>query len=424
MPRQTPFPYRFEQDQLWNYRSLKAPFDFEVLHPEAQVQDQIDRIKNEHAPYFILNQDIARQQKRLFSQLLDEQVKVGRHDTQYSELVNNPGAYEAFGQALLNKLYALGITNPEEEVFKDNPGYIYVVSGANERRAPVRELLTLRSAQKFLTDTLPYSTLREPELMLPLLEKSLAPNLLYSDSLSLAGKRRKLAEIRSTGITVRKGEVLVQRNELIFKDIYQKLVSLRSHYDLPGSQQTISGYFILALLTFGAFFYWLLLLQTTNRLTRESLLVLPILVLIHLLLVNFGSQIGPAVPLLLPIPVLPLLLRRSHDLPTGLMCWGVLMVLTTVSLDWDAAWLLLQIAGLLGALWLLLPAASWTARLLAVFSTAALQTLVCVGLSLAGRLPDSLSTADVALFLGVSALASLAVFPASQVLENVLKGRP
>ena len=24
MPRQTPFPYRFEQDQLWNYRSLKA----------------------------------------------------------------------------------------------------------------------------------------------------------------------------------------------------------------------------------------------------------------------------------------------------------------------------------------------------------------------------------------------------------------
>ncbi|MCY7328017.1 MAG: hypothetical protein LH618_05685, partial [Saprospiraceae bacterium] len=186
MPRQSAFPYSFQVGQPWNYRALKAPFDFEVLYPEEQVRPAVEQVNADHGPYFLLNTDVARQQKRQFARLLDDQVSIGRHDAQYDELRANAGIYLNFGQQMLDLLYTQGIVDPNEEAFQATPGFIFVVVGNTERRVPVRSLRTVASAMNFLTDTLPYAPLRQPELVLPMLEKVLIPNLRFSDSLTAA----------------------------------------------------------------------------------------------------------------------------------------------------------------------------------------------------------------------------------------------
>ena len=58
MPREEAFPYRFQQGQPWSYRSLHAPFDFEVMYPEEQVRNELARVNAEHAPYFRLDPEV------------------------------------------------------------------------------------------------------------------------------------------------------------------------------------------------------------------------------------------------------------------------------------------------------------------------------------------------------------------------------
>ncbi len=80
MPQQSPFPFRFEKGYPWNYPTLKAPFDFEVLYPEDQVREQLDRVDAEHAPYYVVRPEVARQQKRFLAEQINEQVKISRND--------------------------------------------------------------------------------------------------------------------------------------------------------------------------------------------------------------------------------------------------------------------------------------------------------------------------------------------------------
>lgn len=421
MPQQSPFPYRFEKGRPWNYPALKAPFDFEVLHPEELIRDELARMETEHAPYFLVHPEIARQQKRKLETLVNDQVRISRNNTQYEDLIRNPTAYLGFGRQLLDQIYNRGIGSPElDELLQNDPAAsLYLVDGQNERRVPAASLFTLHSAQNFLTDSLPYSPLRQPELLLNLLEKTLIANVLYNDSITGAGKRRRIAAVISTGITVRKGEVIVRKNNLITEDIYRKLDSLRRRYDAPKGFGVAAGYALLAFFMFGCFFYWLQREYPLIWNQREVALLPPVLILGLLALVSFTSWLGFAVALLIPVWGLPVFLDRKYAPDISWLVWLMAIVLSSVSLEWSAGWLAIQTAGAAGVY--LLPqfrSNSWAARGGGAAITAIFQVIVWLACILAGKMPNALQTIDVVLFLLAANGLLLLIFPLSRVFEK------
>lgn len=421
MPQQSPFPYRFEKGHPWSYPTLKAPFDFEVLHPEAQVRDELARVEAEHAPYFLIHPETVRQQKRKLETLVNDQIRISRNDTQYEDLVRNPAAYLGFGRQLLDQIYNRGIGDPElDELLQTDPAAnLYLVEGKNEKRVPAASLFTLRSAQNFLTDSLPYSPLRQPELLLSLLEKTLTPNVLYSDSITNEGKRRKTAAVISTGITVRKGEVIVRKNELITEEIYRKLDSLSHRYDVPKGFGVAAGYALLALFLFSCFFYWLKQEHPAVWQQRETALLLPVLILGLLALASFTSWLGFAVALLIPLWGLPVFLDRKYEPRISWLVWFIAIILSALSLEWGAGWLVIQTAGAAGVY--LLPqfrSASWPKRVVGAAITATFQVIAWLACILAGKMPNALQTIDVVLFLLAANGLLLLLFPLSRVLEK------
>ncbi len=422
MPQQSPFPYHFDKGQPWNYPDLKAPFDFEVLFPEDQVREQLDAINTQHAPYFAVHPEIARQQKQRFAELIKEQTRISRNDTQFEDLVRNSANYQNYGQQMLSILYDKGIGGPELSALRrDDPNAaIYLVSGANEQRVPVSGLFTRESAIDFLTDTLPYSPLRQPEMLLPILEKTLAPNVLYSDSLTAAGKRRKIAAVVSTGITVRKNEVIVKKGELVTDEVFRKLDSLSGRYEAPKGWQVVAGYFLLAFSAFLMFFLWLKKDHAALWENREALLLAPVLVLFLLLLLSLSSWIGPEVTLLVPLWGVPRLLGRALGEDLGWVSWSLLMVLSTVSMDWSAGWLSIQMAGLAGVQFFQSAAANWTVRAGRTLFVVLLQSVIWQACILAGKLPAGLQITDVVLFLLVANALFLLVLPLSRALEQAV----
>lgn len=411
LPRQAPFPYRYETGQPWNYRDLKAPFDFEVLYPEEQVRDELARVNAEHGPYFLQNNELARRQKRRLAELVEAQARISQHDPQFADLAANPGTYASFGQELLDKIYAVGVVSPESEGFRfDDPNLaVYLWADNVERRVPLGSLLTVDKARDFLTDSLPFSPLRQPEMLLPLLEKVLVPNVFYSDSLTQAIRRRKLAAVMSTGVAVRKDELVVQRNELVTAETARKLDSLARRYEKPGGWQQLAGYGLLAFLVFTGLFAWMRRRQPDSWSRRDAVLFLPAAVLTIILAVNFTAQVGAATPLLLPLAALPFALRRWYAPELAWLAWVAAALLTAFALDWGISWLAIQTAGAAALAFWFERIGDWPARARAWAGVGVAQALAWLAAGWSGRLPGALFLPDVALFLLVAALLAVGI---------------
>ena len=169
------------------------------------------------------------------------------------------------------------------------------------------------------------------------------------------------------------------------------------------------------------FFLWLKKEHPALWKRRESLLFTPALVLVLLLLFNLSGWISPGVALLIPIWGLPRLFGRAVRDDVGWAAWSLLMVLSTVSLDWSAGWLAIQMAGLAGVQLFQAQTNSWSARARTTFWVALLQVMVWQACILAGKMPPGLHLLDVILFLALANGLFLLVLPLSRALERALK---
>lgn len=408
VPRHEPFPYRYQVGSVWSYPSLKAPFDFDVLYPEEQVRAEIIRIENEITPAFALQPDVVKIQKKRLSLQLDEQLSVSRHDAQYDDLRANAGQYLAYGHDLLDRIYAHGVWEPESVRIRSNDTTVYIIKGRDERRVSISELLTPEQARFFISDTLPYSSLRQPEFLLPMLEELIVPNLQYSDSLTDAAKRRRLAAVRSTGITIRRTETIVQRGEKIDSAIQQRLDSLKRRYESPYGPAVMAGFFVLALLTFGSIMTWLRLEPTTETIADRRFALLAAMVIGALLVVRFGTFLAAPFPLLAPIWVVPTILNSRFGLRTAAVTGMAMLFMTCLAVEWSAAWMAIQLTGALLALWLYPAPGNLMGYVRLAAITSASQTLIWLACGWAEKLPDALRTFDVLIFItGGAALAAL-----------------
>lgn len=412
MPRVSPFAYNFQIGSVWNYPDLKSPFDYEVLRTEASISDAIAEINKSHRPYFKQNQEIARIQKKKIVQLIENQISISKNDTQFDDLKSNSVAYSAFAQGLIDKIYRKGIVQnqdlEERGLLVDS---IYVLKGRELEKIAFSSLLTPATAKEFLIDSLPFSPLRQPEILLPLLDKVIVPNTFYSDSLSIAGKREKIAHVQGTGLRVARGETIIRKGDMVQDETFMKLDSLSRRFDQPKGWRVLAGYFLVASICFLTFFSYLKRHYPLVWHDPKKAL-LPILgALVIIGAVGILANIGLAVPLILPIFGFPVLLTLVYNRKVALFCWGITILLTTFSLDWGTGWIIIQLCGGLTA-WSLMPLAkTWKARGIAMLMTCFAATTGWVAAALAERIPDAGRSFDVILFLFAAALISLIVFP-------------
>jgi cyclic-di-AMP phosphodiesterase PgpH len=417
MPRQEPFPYRYTIGQPWHYHTLYAPFDFDVLRPDNEARVLTDKVMAEHGPYALERADIAREQIQNIARILEKQRSISRDDVQFEDLVAKPGAYLNLARRLLGRVYDIGLMDEVlTEKLRENPATpIYTWDGKTEKRLDANQLLTLERAHNFLTDSLPFSDLQSPEVLFPLLEKALVPNIIYSDSLTEATRRAKLAAAMSAGILVRKGDEIVQQNALVNTEIAQKLTSLSRRYATPPAWAAWLGYGLFALLVFGLYYHWLRVNQPATWAQRDHWLPLLASVPVYIGIVSFLSKIGMAVLLLAGLPVLALLLLPLYSLRISLITCGLAGLLVAFALSWGTTWAAIQIIGLVGIWAMHYNAATFQERLTAAAGVAALQITVCAAAQLAGNLPDTLIWSETVIFILLANALSLSAFFAGQM---------
>jgi membrane-associated HD superfamily phosphohydrolase len=395
-----PFPYDFEAGKPWAYADLVAPFDFEVQQSPERVAEATRQVEADFKPVFWVDGEVLRRQKKELSNAIAAQKKISANDAQYEDLVKNPNAYVAYGHRLLELVYTRGIVEPPLPT-----GQIIQIQTSTELRDTRSDsLFSKTNASALLSDSLPGSPLRQPELLLPILDKLLVVNVFQSDSFTQAEKKRRIDALVNTGQVVRQGELVIRRGTLLDDDALARLHSLRQHFSAPDSLRTFGGLLLFSLLAW-ALWAWC---SAEWWLSSRRWWWVPLGALATLVVLAWCRTAGESVSLLLPLFLGPLLGRSfgwSERNAWGL--WGLVVGLWGASLAWGGTWVGLQVAGALVATRLNPRVQTWGHRAAAVVAVVGVQVLVLAASALLGLLPGVLQTIDSVGFLALSGLLSL-----------------
>lgn len=253
-PDSARFKYHFEQDKLWRYEDLRAPFAFAILKAAEEVRREEALLMEDFLPYYLNDPSIAKAKAAEFEEAFERQLQSAEADREFKKVTSSPEVYKNYGLGFLARRYQRGILALEGEA-EGQPAStaINVIRGNTAYREPVSKFSTQEEVKAMLSDSLPYSRLAEPEFLYPLLEAAIVPNIAFSDSLTAKFKAERLSEVSLTHGMVQKDELIVQRNSTVTEPVYRQLQSLKAQYEAQsGSNRShlwiYLGYFLLVAL--------------------------------------------------------------------------------------------------------------------------------------------------------------------------------
>ncbi len=320
-PASLQFKYQYERGRTWRHDDLVAPFDFAIQKAQEEIDSSVAQIRADFSPYYEMDPSVARAQKRRFEQAYYSQLKMLEDETQFRDARSRPERYIEYGQRFLDRIFERGVIelSPAHEQ-RSKDFVINLLIGSDAAQHTLEYFYTVQSAQNLLTDSLPYSNLREPDFLYPLLEEAIVPNVFFNADITAKFLESALANIATTRGMVRQGDTIVTRGDVVTADIYQKLVSLEQQYEKDVSTQknywTIySGYFLLTLLIVGIFSVYLFMFaHKVFRKHKELFFILMWLILYSYLVYaveNSGTDVLTAY--MIPFCIVPIVIRTFYD---------------------------------------------------------------------------------------------------------------
>lgn len=253
-PTDLRFKYQYEKQQSWRYDNLISPFDFAIRKTDAELDAEREQVLQSTDPVFEEDEQIVKERKAAFSQQFQQQLEQIQGGNQFSDVPRRPQVYLNYGLAFLDQLYSQGIIrlNGEQQTM-DQDQVLTIIRGNTFEEQTLENLQQVEAAMVMVSDSLPYSSLREPEFLLPLLQAQVQANLFYNPERTQQLQQDALDRIVTSRGLVQKGDLIVAKNSIITDELYQVLYSFEQEYQQQVlSKQAIysifSGYLILTAL--------------------------------------------------------------------------------------------------------------------------------------------------------------------------------
>jgi len=303
-PRTTKFKFEFEKGKPWQHERLIAPFSFAIEKTDQQILNEEDSIRNNNTPYFIWDEKVANE-KRLALQ---------------NSFLNSSkdSSLALFADSLLQKAYQKIIIDPIilERLKQDE---IFVVKHNESILVPIQNLYTPKKIFIELEKEIQNYLQQHPLSLLAdiNIENYLVYNIEYSEDLSNKLLNQKLAKISTTTGLIQKGELIISTGKIINTTDYEILESYRSEYKKRYSN---SGSFVLLIgniliITAPLALLFLFLFQHRKKLLLNQRKMIFILsnILIFIFLTLFILKYNSTYVYLLPITILPIVIRAFMD---------------------------------------------------------------------------------------------------------------
>ena len=249
-PTNATFKYKFNLGQTWLYEDFVSNVNFAILKDPSEIARERADLERDLSPYYELDLAENARRKKTFLQRFDQQLRQSR--VQFPDVARNTEGYQNYGLSVLERLLNKGILKTDTFIStKDKEFVVNVLRGNTAERQTLQNILTPETAEHWLTDSLPFSHLKEPEFLLPLLEPLLTWNVSFNADKTHEFKQQAIEKIATARGMVKSGELIVPKGGMVTQTVYQKLTSFKEHYesDYLSSRKfymVLFGYFILS----------------------------------------------------------------------------------------------------------------------------------------------------------------------------------
>jgi len=330
-PRQINFEYEYSKGKPWLQETIITSFDFPILKTQEQLQKEREEIINDNLPIFSFDENIFQQKGVEFVQNFeqkwseDRKIKKDKGFTFFNlfglkKQANQSRKYSVanYGLSILDYLYTNGIVQLSDEFqWKEEGSQVLLQKENVAEKQELDNLFTINSAVDYI-NSLSKLSLQESDFIVPLLLEALSQNVFYDKQASEKMLSYELDNIVSARGMLQKGQIIIQKGELVNEDKYQILSSYQREFENQHWSKASVSFVLLGqvLLVFVAFLIFFLFLQQYRpEILQDSTKVTLILLLIvsMIVLTSFTLKWNANFLYLIPFCISPILLKAFFD---------------------------------------------------------------------------------------------------------------
>jgi putative nucleotidyltransferase with HDIG domain len=329
LPRETQFNYIFQKGKPWAFDNLLAPFDFAINKTEGELNEEKAGILKDVHPFYGFDESIPDKMIVSFQAEIKETwnkkynfsaASSKEKDFYNKQLLNQL----TIGKQILSLVYERGVILINDQSVGTNPDEIItLVKDKIAEEADLSDFFTVQSAYIFIEGQLDNFASADKALLAPLLENSLAHNVLYDDQATRQWTKQMLDKVSLSHGLVQKDEVIILKGEVIDDLKYQKLESLKAemkNQSYSGSAKWMMhlGHIILVSLALSMLIAFLYLFRKDIYDDNSRILLLMILLLLVIYMFLWARKANLFDIYLVPVCILPIIVRAFYDTRTAL----------------------------------------------------------------------------------------------------------
>ncbi len=340
LPKGGQFKYNFQKGKPWQYENLYAPFSFTIKKDKTAIEKEKKAIIDNAKPYFEYDKDIPETVKKEFTQLLDQSYVDSLYSTP-KRIVKQTGIQ------LLKTIYKKGVLDNVYAYDKNKP--VYVKEGKNIKEVVFGDFIPTEAIDDIIKNTIEKNSLYEVESLInETLSQVITPNVSLNKSLTQKEIDTKINAINPNKGVIDKGARIIAKGEVVEGGKLQILNSLKAEYQSQIWSESnyiwlLVGYSILVFLVFLMLF--LFLEKYRPQIFDNNLKVTFIFVNIILMvfLTTMVVKYNASYVYVVPIPILPLVLKTFFDARLGLFVHVLTLLLLGFVVPNSFEFLFLQI---------------------------------------------------------------------------------
>jgi putative nucleotidyltransferase with HDIG domain len=353
LPREGKFRYEYQKGQPWMHEMLVAPYNFPIYKSEAELEASRDSIVRKSEPYFVLDTTVFEKQRTSIASHFDlkwKQFIKAEYNLEYPEafadnrllkekLVADHDRWLQFTSHLLESVYITGIVESRESfrVVKNREGLLVVMKGKMAQDRDTLSVFTQKKAYEYFVKQI-NAVIAQGEdkkylgFMADLsLDELIQPNLFYNEATTRKVLDLAISDISMTRGMVQEGERIINRGDLVDNERFLMLESLRKEYEKRlgsyGRFMILVGQFLLVCASLlSIFLYMLYFRKEVLQNTLKSSFILFVVVLFFAL-TALVTKTGIASVYLIPITIVPIVIRTFYDARLSLFIHVVTILL-------------------------------------------------------------------------------------------------
>jgi putative nucleotidyltransferase with HDIG domain len=422
-PNNVKFKYEFDKGQRWRYEDLRAPFDFAILKPSQEIEEERARIRDNFSPYYESIPSVTEAHINDFEQRFDAQLRE-INEEQFPDVSKSADRYLTYGKELLNDLYETGIVElTKEDRGKPSDFVVNVLKGNTTHPKTIENLTTVPEAEASLSESLPYSKLPESDFLYGMLEASIKANTFFNDTLSQRLLAEELSQVGLYRGRVSKGDLIVTENGYITEEIYLKLESFKTKYreevtDEQSYTGVLAGYALLSSLIIGIFLLYVRLYAQAVFSRFNKLVFIMLWLVAFSYLVYAVEQVALLSTFMIPFCIVPIVIKNFYDEQLALFTHLVVVLLASFLSSLGYEFTFLQILAGIVVLLSDVDTRDWTRFFYSILYIFMVYFLGYVGLSLIQEGSYHDIDLSVLSWLGISAFMTLLAYPLIPLLER------